>query len=155
MKYRLVLLFLFISLSWLSVNTQTLVLHHTDGQTTDIELSEKPRIRFGTDNILISSSTLNLEYARKDVERFTFKAEDTGVGSVKNKIAYRIENDRIVFLGVTKADRIKVCSISGATLPVHLSMDGSNAILQLSTLPSDVCILTLNGKSFKLIKPKQ
>jgi len=85
MKYRLVLLFLFISLSWLSVNTQTLVLHHTDGQTTDIELSEKPRIRFGTDNILISSSTLNLEYARKDVERFTFKAEDTGVGSMKTK----------------------------------------------------------------------
>jgi len=30
-------------------------------------------------------------------------------------MTYRIENDRIVFFGVTSADRIKVCSISGAT----------------------------------------
>ena len=110
---------------------------------------------FGTETVKILSKTLNLEYARKDVERFTFKGEDTGVGNVKSKTAYRIENDRIVFFGVTSADRIKVCSICGATLPVHLSMDGSNAILPLSDLPSDVCILTLNGKSFKLIKPKQ
>ena len=128
MKHQLILFFLLAAFSWLPANAQfqTLVLHHTDGQTTEIELSEKPRMTFGTETVKILSKTLNLEYARKDVERFTFKA-----------------------------NRIKVCSISGATLPVHLSMDGSNAILPLSTLPSDVCILTLNGKSFKLIKPKQ
>lgn len=157
MKHQLILFFLLAAFSWLPANAQfqALALHHTDGQTTEIELSEKPRMTFGTETVKILSKTLNLEYARKDVERFTFKAEDTGVGSMKSKTAYRIENDRIVFLGVTKADRIKVCSIGGATLPVHLSMDGSNAILLLSTLPSDVCILTLNDKSFKLIKPKQ
>ena len=157
MKHQLILFFLLAAFSWLPANAQfqTLVLHHTDGQTTEIELSEKPRMTFGTETVKILSKTLNLEYARKDVERFTFKAEDTGVGNVKSKTAYRIENDRIVFFGVTSADRIKVCSISGTTIPIRISMDGSNAILPLSTLPSDVCILTLNGKSFKLIKPKQ
>ena len=156
MKYKLVITFLLTSFCWLSVNAQptTLVLHHTDGQTTDIELSEKPRIRFGAETVLISSPTLNLEYDRKDVARFTFKGADAGVRSLKSETVYRIEDDRIVFYGVTSVDRIKVYRVSGVEIPVRLTTDGSNAVLPLSALPPDVCIVTLNGRSFKLVRPK-
>ena len=152
MKHPLLLFFLLAAFSWQSANAQllTLVLHHTDGQITKIELSEKPRIKFGSETMKIQSATLNLEYDRKDVERFTFEGDNTGVGNMKGETVYRIENDRIVFSEVTSVDRINVCNVSGTTIPVRITMDGTNAILPLSALPSDVCIVTINGKSFKL-----
>lgn len=46
---------------------------------------------------MVSSSAT--EYARKYVERITFKGEYAGTGSVKSETVYRIKSDRIIILG--------------------------------------------------------
>ena len=52
---------------------QTLVLHHANGTTTDVELYNMPLIQFDGDKVTITSTVLDMEYQKEDVLRFTYR----------------------------------------------------------------------------------
>ena len=60
----------------LGVNTaksQVLLLHHADGNTTEIDLVTLPQVKFQDERILISSEVYNMEFSKDDVIKFTFQ----------------------------------------------------------------------------------
>ena len=58
-----------------------LVLHHANGNTSEVELYTMPRILMTADKMQIKSSVAELEYDKTDVLRFTFKNVGTGTRS--------------------------------------------------------------------------
>ena len=133
---------------------QTLVLHHADGTTTEVELQTMPRIRLSADKMTITSQGISQEYAKTDVVRFTYKGVGTGITTVKPTARYRVEdNGQVTFFG-TETGRVSVYNSNGMQMPVSLSNDGAgNAILPLNTLPQGVYIVNINGRSIKFIRP--
>ena len=73
MKRTVFLLFVLASVGINGLQAQTLVLHHADGTTTDVELYTQPRVEFQNDRVLITSPVLSMDYAKADVLRFTYK----------------------------------------------------------------------------------
>ena len=149
-------LFLFLALLLFVVTglkAQTLVLHHADGTTTDVQLYLMPRIQFQNDRVLITSTVLDMDYPKENVLRFSYKDVTNGIEAVKNKAELSRENGHLVFHGIQQSDKVAVYNVSGIRVPVTLSRQGNDVILPLSAIPSGVYVLSVNGRTSKFTKP--
>ncbi len=130
----------------------TLVLWLSDGTKTDIEVSQLPQIKFENDKVIITSSVLNMEYKAEEVLRFTYKGEGTAISPIHDEAGVSQENGRLVFHGISSANQVSVYSTNGMRIPVSLSNNGGFYSLSLSTIPTGVYILKVNGKTSKFTK---
>ena len=63
------------------------------------------------------------------------------------------ENGLLVFHGVRQADKVAVYNASGIRVPVRLSVSGDDVSLPLSSIPSGVYVLSVNGRNSKITLP--
>ena len=156
MKKKLIILML-AGLLWpaaeMSAQGQTLVLHHADGKTTEVELYTMPRIQMAADKMIITSQGVSQEFAKADVVRFTYKGFGTGISAVQPETRYRVDEDRVTFYGINGTDRISVYNAGGVQIPVRLTTQGNDAVLSLAQLPQGVYLVTINGRTLKFIRP--
>jgi hypothetical protein len=132
---------------------QTLVLHHADGSTTDVELYTQPLVRFQGDKVVITSTVLNMEYPKEDVLRFTYKGSPQGISAPRGDANVSRDGDRLVFHNVRASDQVAVYTVNGIRVPVRLSRTGTDAILPLSQIPTGVYLLSVNGRTSKFTRP--
>ena len=132
---------------------QTLVLHHPGGATTDVELYTQPRIEFQGDRVLITSPVLNMDYAKDDILRFTYKGGGTvAVKDVKKQADCTQRDGQLVFHGITQQDKVAVYTANGLRLPVRITVSGTDAALSLNAIPKGVYLLSVNGRTSKFTK---
>jgi hypothetical protein len=131
----------------------TLVLHHADGKTSDVELYTMPRITMTADKMQIKSAVLDVEYDKADVLLFTFRDVDTGIQAVRSETAYRIDEDCVTFHGVPETGTVKVFLMNGVQVPVRLTRNGRDAVLSLAQLRQGVYLVSINGRTLKFVKP--
>lgn len=134
------------------VAAQTLVLHHANGTTTDVELYTQPQVKFQNDKVLITSTVLNMEYSKADVLRFTYKGGSLGISNLSGKANVSQENGQLVFHGIKSDEKIAVYTANGIRVPVRLTRSGDTATLPLSAIPSGVYMLNVNGRTSKFTK---
>ena len=149
---RKLLTFIATSLVSLTIQAQTLVLHHANGKTTDVALYTQPQVKFVGDKVLITSTVLDMEYDKKDVLSFTYKGSTLGISNPKENAKVSQENGQLVFHGIKSSDKISVHTVNGIRVPVRLQHSGSSATLPLSAIPSGVYLLTVNGRTSKFTK---
>lgn len=135
------------------VKAQTLVLHHADGTTTDVELYTQPQVLFENDKVLIISTVLNMEFPKDNVLRFTYKGSSLAIASPHADADYSHEGGQLVFHGIKTMDKIAVYTANGIRVPVRITHTGSDAVLSLSQIPSGVYVLSVNGRTSKFTKP--
>lgn len=135
------------------VSAQTLVLHHSNGTTTDVELYTEPSVKFTADKVLVTSSVLNMEYDIDDILRFTYKGDETDIDSPKSDGGYTREHDRIVFHDMKSIHDVNVVTLKGHRLATRLILSGTDVVLPLSEIPSGMFLITVRGKTFKVTKP--
>lgn len=135
-----------------SMSAQTLVLQHANGTTTDVELYTMPQVKFDGDRVLITSTVLDMEYAKRDVLRFTYKGGALGISSPKSKANVSQQNGQLVFHGIKSSDQVAVYTANGIRIPARLQCSGSSATLSLSAIPSGVYLLSVNGRTSKFTK---
>lgn len=131
----------------------TLVVHHADGTTTDVELYTMPRIVMSAETMLVKSAVLDVEYDKKDVVLFTFKNVGTGISAVHSETAFRIDEDCVTFHGVPEEGAVKVFQLNGIQVPIRFKRVGMDTVLSLSQLPQGVYLVSINGKTFKIVRP--
>ncbi|MBR4897492.1 MAG: T9SS type A sorting domain-containing protein [Prevotella sp.] len=131
---------------------QTLVLHHADGTTTDVQLYMQPQVKFQNDRVLITSTVLNMDYAKTDILRFTYKGDGSGIGTPNAKAAYTYRDGQLVFHGVKSSDAVAIYKSNGIRVPVNLNRQGSDVVLSLSQIPTGVYLLKVNGRTSKFTK---
>ena len=135
-----------------NAQTQTLVLWHADGSTTDVDLYTEPKVTFTDSKLLIKSPVLDMEYSADEIVRFTFKGKGTGIDALKDDADYQQQDDRIVFHNITTADSIAIYRPDGIRVPVRLTIEGSDALLPLSSLPQGTYIISVNGRTSKFMR---
>ena len=134
------------------VQAQTLVLWHSNGTTTDVELFTQPNVQFKNDKVLVTSSVINLEYDKQDVICFTYKGKNTGITSPAHDSDYSQENGQIVFHNVKSTNKIALYKANGIRVPVRLALQDNSVILSLSSIPSGIYLLNINGRTSKFTK---
>ena len=135
-----------------TAHAQNLVIWHSDGSTTEIELFTKPLVQFAGDKVLVTSPVINLEYDQNDVVRFTYKDIDTKISTLEARTDIEQKDGQIIFHNMSSADKVAVYRADGVRLPVQFSFQGGNAVLSLSFLPSGVYLFSVNGRTSKFTK---
>lgn len=146
----MVLLLTLIGIS--STKAQTLVLHHANGTTTDVQLYTMPQVKFDGDKVLITSTVLNMEYPKTDVLRFTYKGGTLGISGTNSKANVSQENGQLIFHDIKSSDKIAVYTANGIRVPARITRSGSSATLPLNAIPSGVYMLSVNGRTSKFTK---
>lgn len=136
----------------MKAQAQTLVLWHSDGTTTDVELFTKPNVLFKNSKVFVTSSVASLEYDEKDIVRFTYKGNNTGITFPLINSDYSQENGQIVFHNIKSSDKVALYKTNGILVPVHLNIHGETATLPLSSIPSGIYLLYVNGRTSKFTK---
>ena len=136
-----------------TASAQTLVLHHADDTTTDVELYLMPRIQFQNDHVLITSSVLDMDFPKENVLRFSYKVVTNDVKAVKRDADYSRENGQLVFHGIDQTDKVAVYNMNGIRVPIRLIRSGNDVTLPLASIPSGVYVLSVNGRTSKFSKP--
>lgn len=134
------------------LNAQQLVLWHADGTTTEIDLYIKPRVLLTKDKTIVSSPVLNIEYPAEEIIKFTYKGVGLGVKSPYSDTIYEQKDGKIILHGVKSTDRIAIYRPNGVRVPVQAQFSNGNAIFPLSSIPSGVYLLNVNGRTSKVTK---
>lgn len=153
MKQLIITLLLLATASMTMAQGQTLVLHHADGKTTEVELYTLPRIQMTADKMIITVQGISQEYSKTDVLRFTYKGVGTGINNVSPTTSFRIDEDRITFHGVPETGAVKIFDAKGMQIPVSLTAVGSDTVLSLAQLPKGVYLVTINERTIKIVRP--
>ena len=135
-----------------TASAQTLVLHHANGTTTDVELNTRPIINFQNDKVYIQSYVLQMEYAKDNILSFTYKGGATDISNPKADSQISRKNDRLIFHNIKPTDKIAIYNLKGILIPAHIERNGSSAILPLNAIPSGVYVLSVNGRTSKFTK---
>ena len=151
-KCLLTLILLLALFSSSVTKAQTLVLHHANGTTTDVQLYTQPQVKFQNDKVLITSTVLNMEYPKENILRFTYKGGSTNISSPTAKANYSQRDGQLVFNGISQQDKIAVHTVSGILVPVRIQRSGSTATLPLQSLSKGVYLLSVNGRTSKFTK---
>ena len=131
---------------------QTLVLHHANGTTTDVELYNMPLVQFDGDKVTITSTVLDMEYPKEDVLRFTYRGSADAIKAVKAEADYSLNDGQLVFHGISQTDNVAVYNASGVRVAARFMRQGGNVSLSLASIPAGVYVLSVNGKTSKFTK---
>lgn len=116
-----------------------------NGKAEVFKLEEKPAISFSPDEMLISTSSLSSSYPRTDVQTMMFldNVATTARPSLSDdSVSYSYENGVFTCAG----HEIAVFNVNGER--VETSRDS----ISISSLPSGVYIINVNGRSIKIMK---
>ena len=105
------------------VFTQTLVILHSDGSTTDVELSTWPEVTFENDNVIIKSTILDLEFPKQDVLRFTYKSKSTDISRSKDSDNIVKDNGQLLFNGIKSPDMISKSQVEDNSFNLSLKSE--------------------------------
>lgn len=135
-----------------AVQAQTLVLWHANGATTDVELLTQPLVKFIGDKLLVTSPVLDIEYSAEEIVRFTYKGQNTRISEQKADDLFSQKDGKIIFHGVSAADKIALYKTNGIRVPAHITVSDGDAYLSLYNLPSGIYLLSVDGKTAKFTK---
>ena len=137
-----------------SLNAQNLILWHSDGTTTEVDLLNRPLVKFVKDKVLVVTSTIiNLEYDKNDVLRFTYSGSmEDGINSPVAEANMEQKDGRIIIHDVKTVDKVAVYKTNGIRVPVHFSFQGNDVVLSLSQIPSGIYLFSVNGRTSKFTK---
>lgn len=142
---RLLFFFLFVSQRLiLSAQGQVLVLYHADHRTTEVELYTRPQITFEGDNMVITSSVLQMSFKVGDVLHFSYRENTTDIAK---------QNRRIICKGIEENAKIAVYKSDGTLVPIRMDSYNGQPGFSLSQLPTGVYILSINGRTTKIVRP--
>lgn len=132
--------------------SQTLLIWDETSVLQKIDLKKKPVVTLLNDKFVVIGEGISLEYGITDVRRFTYEGLKDGINNAVTQPVVRRYDNRIVFCGIKSEGAVSLHKLDGKSVPVKLVPQGSDMVLRLNDLPTGVYLLTVNGRTTKLMK---
>lgn len=119
-------------------------------------LSENPKVTHSDANLIVSTTTTTIEYAKTEVSKFTLKIneqETTSINNIKTPDSSIKQNGNLIFMsGFSTGSTVRVFTINGqAVLTDHICNDGT-LTLNLSPFTGGIYIISTESITYKFIK---
>lgn len=132
----------------------TLVIWHADGTKTRVALYTRPQVTFSEETVSFKSSVLNLQYPASNVLKFTYEGTPaTSINTPKEEILYRQDGEFLCFDPSVSTDKVCLYTSGGVRVPIQVQQTERGLSLSLSSIPSGVYLLSVDGKTSKFVKP--
>ena len=143
-----------LSLPAVSDEVETLHIWMADGTQTTIQLYTRPQVIFDGDVVRFESPVQSLELPANEVVRFTYSGIPipTDVNTPQVEAGYRQDGENLYFSGDLTPDKIQLFTSDGKLLPVSVRRSSGQLCLPLSSIPQGIYVLSVNGKTSKLVR---
>ena len=133
---------------------QCLVIWHADGHKTYYELAELPKTTFTKHDIVITAGDVSVTYPRREVLRYTYETDVTGIVSVTHSGIVRVgqQGDDLMFQNLPAGSQIRMFAADGKHVATITADGGSAVRVSLSAYPSGVYIVKANDATYKVIR---
>ena len=134
--------------------TQRLVVWHKDGQKTYYDLAENPKTTFSGTDIVITTSSITINYPLDQILRYTYELQTSGIEIVNHTKPVRVSqnSNEIVFENLKENTRIQVFSLDGKQLSAQMADGQRTLTVSLASYPAGVYIVKANGATYKMTK---
>lgn len=146
MKHIIFFIVAFFSVLTASAEGKQLVVTFSDGTKAEYALQTLPQISMADDKLTIETTATTAEFDLYKVKTFTFSTT-SGIRSVEQG-GYYVSGDAIAFEG--ESTNTRIFSIDGKAVSATPIISDGKTIISLSSLPSGVYIISVNGKSVKI-----
>lgn len=155
MKQLLTFLF---AVAWMACSfslfaaTQAINLRMKSGEVITCTINRHPQITYGSNQVRLTSETLDVEYPVSEVDRLYF----TGSSDLQSVTADRGEmknaEGRLSFSGYAPGSLVRVVTASGQLLVAEKTDEQGSLSIDLSAYPQGIYLINANGTTYKIVK---
>ena len=152
-KKKLIILFLAITFSWLSIHAQTLVIWQKDGSKVYYNLDDQPKTTFTADDLVITTAQTTINYPLAKILRYTYEDSSQGINDTKELgICITHRSDEVIVTGLQQGKTIFAYGADGKQLISKRSDGSKRQVLSLSQLPTGVYVIKAETVNYKFTK---
>ncbi len=148
--------FLFLSVITLRISAQnTLIIHQNDGSQICFGFLEKPVIKYTETDMILTTTSVVVEYPLSSISKFTFTEKETSVSSISTDavIPTIILNDNIVCISGAKSNQlVSLISIDGRVISTHKTDANGLLYFSIEPLSKGIYIVKIESLICKITK---
>lgn len=132
-----------------------LILCSKDGTKVSYLLTEKPKISFTTDNLVIKTYSFYAEYPLTGIQKLCYEGvSPMDINSIiSDAVSFSIQDGDVVILyNMSPGQQISVYGIDGKMYMKQQSTNTGKTSISLSMLPSGTYVIKTKDISFKMMK---
>ncbi len=149
-KSLMLLCFLLFSLvSYASGDAASVTVKQKGGNKTVLELSANPVITFEEEEMVVTTDFTRIMIPLDDIVEYTVNEVASGIKGVS--VAPQFQNGRVVLHDIPQGTSIGVYTMEGKLVMRQVADATASAEISISSLPKGVYIISVSGKSFKII----
>ena len=131
----------------------TLTITTLDGIKQEVDLTNKPIITMNENELIVKLSNSELRYDIQKVADFRY-TEITDVKTVVVKSSPMQQNgDQLRFVADGTSLNVRITNVAGVLINSFDVAAGTNENISLSNLATGIYLVTVNGETYKIIKP--
>lgn len=137
------------------ITPNTLTVWAKDGSKVSYALSQRPRVTFSGEDLIISSGDNEVKYPLYQMSRFTFEST-SGIDMVDaegdNVKPFEFNGDEMLFPAIEKDYQVSICAIDGKVIINREVKSGTTLRIPLDSLNSGIYLVNVSGITYKVIK---
>lgn len=130
----------------------SLIVWHKDGTQIILNLSEKPKISYVGETVVIESSErIELEFAA--IKKMSYDPDHlTAIYEQRssNEKPFRFEGTGITFIPSDKELHVKVIMLNGVVFKEYVVKKGEITTMAFDSFPANICLINVNGVTYKI-----
>ncbi|MGI6243774.1 MAG: hypothetical protein ACOYJK_09635 [Prevotella sp.] len=127
---------------------KSLFVTFTDNTKVEFALVETPVVTVSDNSLVITTTSTKASYLLQKVSMFTY-GTTTAIRTLPID-GVSITPNRIVFNGI--AQQVRVFALDGSRVKTYPVVVNGSTIISLDNLPRGIYIISMNGKSFKIVR---
>lgn len=135
-----------------AVIDSSLVVWHKDGSRVMFSLSEKPKISYDGDSVVIEAAT-TVKYAFQAIRKMTFSetvVDKIAAPTTKKEKPFTNNGETITFLPSDKDMHVKIVLLSGIVVKEFVVRKDETITMHLGQPHGKIYIICVNGMNYKI-----
>ena len=150
------ILFLFLFCFGLSLKAETsLIVWKKDGSKVAFALTEKPKVTFSENSLMINSTTVSVSYDLEDMAKFTYEdSDEEGIRNIENdkESSFKFDGEMLLFPSLKAGSKVAIHNLGGVLVFSRAIETAGDYSFPLSRLDKGVYVVSVDGLTYKIVK---
>ena len=132
-----------------------LVIWKKDGSKVAFALTEKPKVTFNENSLMINSTNVSVSYDLDDMAKFTYvDSDEEGIRNIENdkESSFKYDGEMLLFPSLKAGSKVAIHNLGGSLVFSRTIETAGNYSFPLKHLDKGVYLVTVDGLTFKIVK---
>lgn len=140
----------------LSLHAETnLVVWKKDGSKVAFALTEKPKVTFNENSLMINTTTVSVSYDLADMAKFTY--EDPGEEGIRNiendkESSFKFDGEMLLFPSLKAGSKVSIHNLGGVLVFARTIEVAGDYSFPISHLDKGVYVVSVDGLTYRIVK---